>query len=275
MTLSIATLNILDDLSYWEERAPLILACFGALRPDVIALQEVPLSLCSEGSREDESAAHWLAGRLGGYEVFLCPGGAHPASDSLAVLTSCPARPTGVLALGAQGRQAQRVEVSHGSGRWIIVNTHLHWNPFFDATREDQAARLLEWADQDFPVVVCGDFNASPTSGTLRRLSTRFVSAHKAANGREPILTYPTMLRRGSGPRHWGRHAALRANGIVRRRRNIRYGGTVDYIMVDRGVVVRSCEVILDRPSAQDARIFASDHLGLRAVLEAPARERP
>jgi hypothetical protein len=60
----------------------------------------------------------------------------------------------------------------------------------------------------------------------------------------------------------------LRANGLLRRRRYVRWGGTVDYIMVDPSVKVLSCEVILDQPSPQDSRVYASDHFGLMAVLE-------
>jgi endonuclease/exonuclease/phosphatase family metal-dependent hydrolase len=269
VTLTVITLNMLDDLAHWEERAPLILACFDALRPDVIALQEVALSLPPSHARVG-SSAHWLADRLGGYDVFLSPGGEHPASDSLAVLTQAPGARHDVLSLGSQGRQAQRVDIERDGVRWTILNTHLYWNPFGDAIRRAQVGKLLEWVHDEFPVVVCGDLNAMPGSGTLRRLTSRFDSAHQMAHGSEPVLTYPTMLRRGSSPRHWSRHAVLLANGLVRLRRNVPYGGTVDYILVDRGVRVLSCDVVLDHPSPHDPRIFASDHVAISAVLESP-----
>ena len=96
------------------------------------------------------------------------------------------------------------------------------------------------------------------------------MSAHLARHGRDPLLTYPTMLRRGPSLRHWGRHAALRANGLARLRRNMRFVGAVDYIMIDRDVRVESSEVLFKSPSRLDPRIYASDHFGLSAVLEHP-----
>lgn len=270
MALSIATLNILDDLAFWKERAPLILEGFDALRPHVIALQEVSLASPSVGLQGARSTAHWLADRLGGYSVAFCPRTAHPASDSLALLTSLPVESHRILALEGEGRQAQRIEVRQGVEQWTIVNTHLYWNPLHEAVRVDQVRQLLVWLDDAKPAVVCGDFNALPASRTLRRFDARLTSAHLARHGRDPLLTYPTMLRREPSLRHWGRHAALRANGLVRLRRNMRFVGAVDYIMVDNDVKVTSCDVTFSDPSRLDPRIYASDHLGLFAVLDHP-----
>ena len=51
-TLTVATLNVLDDLHLWEHRAPLVLEGFRRHCPDVIALQEVSLQ---------PDTAQWLA----------------------------------------------------------------------------------------------------------------------------------------------------------------------------------------------------------------------
>jgi endonuclease/exonuclease/phosphatase family metal-dependent hydrolase len=270
MTLSVATLNILDDLAFWKERSPLILEGFDVLRPHVIALQEVSLASPSAGLQGARSTAHWLADRLGGYGVAFCPRTAHPASDSLALLTSLPVESHHILALEGEGRQAQRIEVRQGDETWTVVNTHLYWNPLHEAVRVAQVRQLLSWLDGATPAVVCGDFNALPASDTLKRFDERLTSAHLARHGRDPLLTYPTMLRRGPSPRHWGRHAVLRANGLLRLRRNMRFVGAVDYIMIDRDVRVHSCDVLFKRPSRLDPRIYASDHFGLFAVLEHP-----
>ncbi len=270
MTLSVVTLNVLDDLLHWEKRAPLILEGLDVLRPEVIALQEVSVDASAAALDGAQSSAHWLAERLGGYDVLLAPATAHPASDSLAVLTSLDVADYDVLAFSVQGRQAQRVSLIRGPELWQFVNAHLYWNPVDEAPRVQQAAQLLEWIPDDAPAILCGDFNAFPGSSTLRTFASRFTSAHRARHGAEPLLTYPTLLRRGPGLRHWTRHAVLHANGLVRLRRNMRYGGTVDYVLVDAGVVVRECTVLFDRPSATDPRVFASDHLGLYALLEHP-----
>ena len=267
MSLSVATLNILDDLAFWRERSPLIVKEFRELRPDVIALQEVSLASPSAKLEGARSNAHWLADQLGGYGVALCPHSSHPASDSLAILTTCTVDSHDILKFEAQGRQAQRILIQRDDETWTVVNTHLYWHPLGDATRVQQVSQLKEWLDGAEPAVVCGDFNAVPASGTLARFGDRFTSAHLARHGKDPLLTYPTLLRRGSGLRHWGRHATLRANGLIRLRHNMRFGGTVDYIMVDAGVRVEECDVVFRRPSPQDPRIYASDHLGLFATL--------
>ena len=270
MSLSVATLNILDDLAFWPERAPLILEGFDALRPHVIALQEVSLATPSVSLQGARSTAHWLADRLGGYSVTFCPRTAHPASDSLAILTSLPIESHSILELEGEGRQAQRIDVRLGREQWTVVNTHLYWNPLHEAVRVDQVRQLLVWLDGVRPAVVCGDFNALPASRTLDRFGEHLTSAHLARHGKDPLLTYPTMLRRGPGLRHWGRHSALRANGLMRLRRNMRFVGTVDYIMTDKDVQVESCDVILSGPSRTDPMIYASDHFGLFAVLDHP-----
>jgi endonuclease/exonuclease/phosphatase family metal-dependent hydrolase len=175
-----------------------------------------------------------------------------------------------ILALEGEGRQAQRIDVRHGTERWTVVNTHLYWNPLHEAIRVAQVDRLLAWLDDARPAVVCGDFNALPASRTLGRFGERFASAHLALHGSDPLLTYPTVLHRGPGLRHWSRHAVLRANGLVRLRRNMRFVGTVDYVMVDNDVAVEACEVIFRDPSPLDRKLYASDHFGLFAVLDHP-----
>ncbi len=271
-TLTVVTLNILDDLLHWEERAPLILQELHDIRPDVVALQEVSLATSPGGLGGAQSSAHWLAERLSGYEVLLARGTEHPASDSLAVLTTLDITDYDVLTFRAQGRLAQRVSLGGDGVRWHFVNTHLYWNPVNESPRVQQAEELLGWIPDDAPAVVCGDFNASPESRTLRTFAERFASAHRLKHGAEPLLTYPTMLRRGPGMRHWSRHAVLEANGLVRLHRKIRYGGTVDYVLVDEGIDVCDCRVLFDRPSPDDPRIFPSDHLGLFAHLAQTAK---
>jgi endonuclease/exonuclease/phosphatase family metal-dependent hydrolase len=273
MTLSVVTLNILDDLLHWRQRGPLIVTELADLRPGVIALQEVSLpdAMGAEALEGAASSAHWLAERLGGYQVLLAPGAGHAASDSLAILTSLEVAEQETIVFPAQQRQALRAVLQQGTERWQFVTTHLYWNPVNETPRIDQAAQLVEWVPRDAPGVVCGDFNAAPHSRTLRTFEQRFQSAHRLLHGDEPLLTYPTMLRRGPGLRHRSRHAVLRAHGLLRLGRNVRYGGTVDYVLVDREVGVREARVLFAHPSADDPRIFASDHFGLYAVLEQSA----
>jgi endonuclease/exonuclease/phosphatase family metal-dependent hydrolase len=255
---SAATLNLLDDLLLWEQRGPLVVEGFGELKPDIIGLQEVSL---------DPPNAEWLAHRLPGYSAYLCPRTRDRQSDSLAILTHLPVESHDVLYLGVQGRQAQKMVVNQDGRRWTFVNAHLVWHPFDDRVRREQAGLILEWVEGAERLILCGDFNALPSAKSVAFLKTRLRSAHEVAHGREPESTYPTALHRGPGLRHYARHAVLRANGLIRRR-NVRWGGTVDYIMVAPELRVVSCNVVFDQASPRDPKLFASDHLGLHAILE-------
>lgn len=254
----VATLNLLFDLTFWEERSHLVLAGFRQWRPHVIALQEVSPQVDN---------AHWLAAQLGDYEVHVCPALDHPSSDTLALLVRLPAREHETLTLGAEGRQAQRITVEHGGTIWTVANTHLYWNPVRESVRVEQARALLRWLDGPGPVVLCGDFNARPHARSQQVLSHRFLSAHRTLHGRDPDYTYPTPLRRGPGARHAARTAFFRAGGWVRLQHDAPWHQTVDHIFVDRAVDVRDCRVIFDLPASHDPSLFASDHLGLLAEL--------
>lgn len=256
--ITIATLNLLDDLAQWDRRSTLVLEGFQRLRPHVIALQEVS---------PEPSNARWLADRLGGYSVHLCPAAAHRASDNLALLSRLPTSDHQILALGHEGRQAQRLVVQHQEHTWTIVNTHLYWNPLREGVRVEQAGRLLEWLTPRGPIVVCGDFNARPNARSQVLLKTRFVSAYRAAHGRDPSYTFPTPLRRQPGIRHRARDCFFRGGGWVRHRRNVVWGQTVDHIFVDEETAVESCDLVFDQASPLDESLYASDHLGLFAVL--------
>jgi endonuclease/exonuclease/phosphatase family metal-dependent hydrolase len=257
--LRVATLNMLFDLTFWPERAPLVLEGFRGLRPHVIALQEVSPQIDN---------ARWLADQLGGYTVYSCSAQDHRASDHLALLTRVQAEGHSILPLGAEGRQAHRVAVEHGGTRWTVVNTHFCWNPLRESVRVEQARRLLTWLQGEHPAIVCGDFNARPGARSQRVLADRFASAHRVANGRDPHYTYPTSLRRGPGLRHAARAAFFRIHGRLSTQHDGPWRTTVDHVFVDRDVVVTGCRVAFDQPADDDPPMYASDHLGLVADLE-------
>ncbi len=261
--LTVATLNILNDLSLWRERAPLIVEGFQALQPDLVALQEVALL------RDDGNNAQWIADQLGGYSVHLLPKtGRKGRSEALAILSRLPVEEHAGLPLITQDRVAQRVTVRHDGARTVFANTHLYWNPLDDTPRLEQARHLLDWLPRDTPAIVCGDFNAEPHSGTIAAIRARFDSAHEAAHGREPEYTCPTPLRRGHSVRQISRRLLARLAGLLLKQMNDSWRGTLDYIFVDRVVRVRQCAVVFNRPSPRDARLYPSDHLGLMATVE-------
>ena len=257
-TLTISSLNLLDDLEHWEERGPLVVRELDRLQPDLILFQEVRLSI---------NNAQWIADQLGGYSVHLCPKtGERGRRDALAILSRLPVVSHYKFALGHQDRVAQRVVVRHHGVTWHIANTHTYWHPLNDRTRMREARRLVEWVPQ--PGVIGGDFNAEPYYPSMLAMKERFVSAHVAVHGHEPTYTCPTPLYRGPQARHAARRTALRLVGLVKSRKNEMWTGVIDYIYVDPVIAVKDCHVAFNHPSGPDHRMYPSDHLGLFARLQ-------
>lgn len=263
--LRVATVNILNDLSRWSERRSLLSRGLADLALDLIALQEVTDPLGS-------STAHWLAGELGGYEVFVCPkSGWGRNREGVAVLSRLPVEGHEVLDLRSQQRTSQLVRVRAGGRPVVFVNGHFFWPPVANTASVRQVERLLAWIGDvapSTPAIACGDFNATPGSRAITLMKKTFASAHEAAHGCEPEFTCPTPLVCG------GRVRGPVTRGLLRLFTNVPgkpWQGTLDYVFVSPGVRVLGCGVILDSPSPGDPTLYASDHLGLAATLEVPA----
>lgn len=64
--------------------------------------------------------------------------------------------------------------------KMIVVSTHMHWNPKLDYVKYGQAFWLLmkvsEFLDDNelsldtTPIVICGDFNAEPTTSSIHMM---------------------------------------------------------------------------------------------------------
>ena len=160
----VATVNILNDLSRWEERRPLLARELAGLSLDMIGLQEVTDPLGT-------STAHWLASELGGYSVFVSPKtGRGRTREGVAILSRLPVESQASLDLRSQRRIAQFVQVRVGGRPLVFVNGHYYWHPGADAARLRQVERLLDWLktfSPDTPVIACGDFNGTPESRRL------------------------------------------------------------------------------------------------------------
>lgn len=257
-TLTLISLNLLDDLTLWEQRGPLIVRELQRLQPDVIAFQEVRMSI---------NNAQWIADQLGGYELRLCPKtGEYGRHDALAILSRAPIESHDTLAFGHQGRVALRVAVRHQGIVWQVATTHTYWHPLDDHTRLKEAQRLVDWLPA--PSMICGDFNAEPNYPSMLKMKERFVSAHVAAHGHEPTYTCPTPLFRGAGVHNTARRASLQIAGLVTKRKLEGWTGVIDYIYVDPAIQVKDCHVAFNHPAGHDRRIYPSDHLGLVATLQ-------
>ncbi len=263
--LRVATVNILNDLSRWDERRTLLAEGLAALSPDLIALQEVADPL-------GESSAHRLAGVLGGYSVHVCPKtGWGRKREGIAVLSRLPVEGHDVLDLLGQQRTAQFVRVRAGGRPVVLVNGHYYWPVGAHSAQVRQVGRVLDRVkalDPGTSVIVCGDFNATPGSRAIKLMRQTFASAHQDRHGREPDFTCPTPLISGGRVRRMATRGLLRLFSI---QASDLWRGSLDYIFVSPEVRIVECGLFLDRPSPDDPTLYASDHFGLAATLKIPS----
>jgi endonuclease/exonuclease/phosphatase family metal-dependent hydrolase len=179
--LRVVTWNLWWRFGPWRERREAIRSVLGALRPDVVGLQEV-------WARDGENLAGWLAAELGMRWVWE-PSRApqrwqrqigDPAVDiGNAVLSRWP--------VAAHERVELPARQDDDDGRlaiYALIDTPAHRVPFFtthltsaidaSALRCQQVGVLARFVaahsgGTDFPPVVTGDFNAWPDSDEIRR----------------------------------------------------------------------------------------------------------
>lgn len=262
-TFKLITFNLLNKPSRWHARRELIVHELTELQPDVIALQEVSLP---------HNNAQWLADQLGGYSVHTSPKtGALAEREAVATLSRLPVEACHTLSLVAQSRVAQAVRVRVAGRPVVVVNGHFMFHVYDHIKRTQQVQRVLNWlrlAAASYPMVVCGDFNATPEMRTIRMMKESFSSAYEVAHGREPDYTCPTPLvyrfdavRKGLST----------VGNLIAYRQPQPWRGTLDYIFVDDNFDVRACDVVLNAPSPNDPSLYPSDHVGLCATLEVAA----
>lgn len=206
--------------------------------PDIVALQEVDVGRARTGGVDQ---AHALARRLGMASRFHAALRVEEEQYGDAILTALPERLIKAGALPGylriprlEPRGALWVAVDLGQGRVVqVINTHLGLVP-----REQQIqARALtgpSWLaapERQDPLILVGDFNATPRTLAHRILAQSLINAHRLRPVGEPrAATFPAAL------------PMLR----------------IDHVFVSRGVRVRSVRVGVS-PMAR----IASDHLPL------------
>lgn len=254
--MRLATLNLFNNPhGRWADREALVHEQASALDADVYAFQECDLG----GEQVDR-----LLGALGDAYVAVRLRNPDPGSiKSLAVVTRL--RVDGddaCLDLGA-GDIALRVRLDDGVE---VVTTHLHFGPSRRGSeiRAVQVRKLLSWLGPvagDRKVVLCGDFNAGPRGETIKAIKRQLRSAHEAVHGDEPEWTHPTdLVRIIDAQAAFGMPVLPEGKGHA-----------IDYVFVSRSLLVRDCRLAFDRPHADEAGLYPSDHVGLVVDLEAPA----
>ena len=260
------TFNLLNDRSRWAQRRLLVVDQFAALQPDLIALQEV--------TPTPDNNAQWLADRLGGYHVSYCPfHGEKRDREGIAILSRWPIHQAHSIELATQSRVAHSIEISFPTRTLIVATTHLHWWPGESSERDRQAQQIIGWLKPfvvDHAVIVCGDFNGVPDTRAIRLMRDHFSSAFALVHGHEPEYTCPTPLTVGTIRTARDVWRTIRRKVVAMAANNPfkPWRGTLDYIFVNQHVRVSDCQVVLNQPAPDDARLYPSDHFGLMAEIE-------
>lgn len=180
-TFTALTLNLWHDQHEWVLRRPVILDTLKALQPDVVFLQEVL-------EKQDlTNQAKQIAFRLGYAYLFTSvdPEGA-PKRYGNAILTKLPITAAHEVKLDPLDdyRVANHLRVMLADKRTEVdvYVTHLHHTDEGAAIRVKQIEGLLAFVDStragpDAPVLIGGDFNATPDRPELAPVLARFTDA--------------------------------------------------------------------------------------------------
>jgi endonuclease/exonuclease/phosphatase family metal-dependent hydrolase len=170
-------------------------------RPDIIALQEVDVGRRRTGKVDQ---AHAIAERLGMGFHFNAAVHVEEERYGDAILTALPVKlvktgplPTPPRMKRLEPRGALWVEVTVEDGRKVqIVNTHLGLVPL---EQRAQAEHLLggEWLGHPKcadPMILLGDFNATPRYAAYKKFAGKLRDARRAAGVRGGALTFPSRF---------------------------------------------------------------------------------
>jgi endonuclease/exonuclease/phosphatase family metal-dependent hydrolase len=268
--LRVISLNLLtlEDAS-GQQRHEVVRRALPALRPDVIALQEV-----TRGPQIDQAAQ--LLGE--DFTIVDLPGGS-PSHVGECLASRWPLGEVTSLDVAvvdsANGRAratavAAEVLARAPIGALLAVHHRGTYERQLEHVREQQAlatARFVEDLVSDRPdlhVVLLGDLNADSDAASIRFLtgkqslagtSVRYEDAWAATHHDAPGHTFSPrnpLVRAGQMPLERGRR--------------------IDYIMIRSGahgptLDVADCRLIFDQPVDD---VWASDHYGLLADLQRP-----
>jgi len=177
-----------------------IAAVIAQCKPDIVALQELDVGRARTGGVDQ---AHAIAHRLGMGFHF------HPAMHveeeryGDAILTEAPLKVMKAAALpgsatirGLEPRGALWLRIELDGRPVNVINTHFGLVPH---EQRAQAAALCgpEWLgreDCSDPVVLVGDFNATPRYSAYRSLAAKLTDARRAAGAPRGTPTFPSRF---------------------------------------------------------------------------------
>jgi endonuclease/exonuclease/phosphatase family metal-dependent hydrolase len=256
------TLNLWGDQAPLEARLQLIVQGITALKPDLVALQEV----CSFPDLPNQ--AETLARATGLGFVFAPAVAFRGGHEGLAFLARPPIVAQESRELPGANTLERRIVLSAGlsvGDRVIWVhNTHLNYRLAHGRQREEQVMTIdaIVGTRQHEPQIVLGDFNARPESDEIR-----WLTGLTTLGGRRTFYQDAWARRHPAEP-GWTWASAnpyTAALGFLQTDRRL------DYIFVTperrdgRGRVL-DCRLVFDQPSP--GAVYASDHFGLVADVQ-------
>jgi len=168
--------------------------------PDVICLQELDVRLVRSNTLDQAAIIAGFMEMEFHFHPSFC---IEKGYFGNAVLSRYPMRLVKAAELPAfhsrqprEKRGAIWVELRTGGRTMNVINTHL------GLKRGERRAQIdmllgpgwLGMADPGVPVILCGDFNASPLSGVYRKVSKRLADVQKHIKGRSPKNTWPSIF---------------------------------------------------------------------------------
>lgn len=254
----------------WERREKAIRSTLKTADADIIGLQEV-------WSEKDRNQAEILADELGFEWVYKTGLKVDDVEFGNAILSRWPIKRTVSSALpsasAGEKRTALFSEIESPRGIIPFTTTHLTWERHESATRQRQAQAVVELISKEatgtLPPILCGDFNAAPTSDEIRMITGErevpvpglaFQDCWAQAGDGTPGVTYTPESKHFPGTR--------RGNGFTMPW----LGRRLDYIFVAlpdahpemMPVHVDKCSIV-GRGETQDDE--GSDHYGVVADL--------
>jgi len=249
MILRIATLNLEQDHKRWEQRRELIASQLEALKPDMLALNEICFP--SQTGRWLQQAA---ARRLGRNYTLLQQAKVGDASpmEGEGLLTIYPVSETASLDYRSHNCVAQVARFEIQTRCLDVYVTHLINVRVAESAREHQVSQLLDWVrsrgDVDF-CVVCGDFNTTLDQPSIRLMSSVF----------SPTQSQPTAFT-----------PLEEAGGGLTHPEWQRFDRCIDFIWVTKSIRVQASGLCFNKPAPADPTLWPSDHVGVWVDLEFP-----
>jgi len=245
--IRVATLNMEQNQKRWEMRRELIAAQLAALKPDVLALNEVCVPL---------QTARWLQGvakeRMG-LEYALVQqtkSNAQAEAEAEALLTRLPLIETGNLDYRTRDMVALVARILVEGGPVDVYVTHLYRSRGEETLRHYQVQQLLAWIDRRSDIaarIVCGDFNATLDKPSAALMATR----HR------PTQTAPTAFT-----------PLADSDGAISHPYWPRMDRCIDYVWVSEDLRIVESGVCFNEASPSDPSLWPSDHAGVWADLE-------